>query len=121
IATTGGPSAVTAQSATLTGTIDTGGQPVSYSFHYGTSRDALVQSTAATHLGPGTDPVAVTTPLTGLTPASTYYYRLDVVASGQTYSGDVASFTTADGGSAQSSGSGSSGSGSGSPAPTPTP
>ena len=108
IASTGGSTGVDATDATVSGSVDTGGQAVSYSFVYGTAPDALGASTAATHVGPGTVPVAVRAALSGLAPATTYYYRLDVEAGGQTNSGDVQSFTTAvaSGGGTQGSGTG---------------
>jgi PKD repeat protein len=125
---TGGTSDVGTQSATLDGAINTGGQPVSYSFAYGTSPDALSQSTSPAHLGPGVGSEPVSAAVTGLTPSATYYYELVVQdAGGQTYPGQVQSFTTKANTSAQGSGGSQGGSGGGGatppppPAPTPTP
>lgn len=121
--TTGGTGAVGSQTATLNGAINTGGQPVSYSFEYGISPDALGQSTASTPLGPGVGSTPVNADVTGLTPSTTYYYQLVVQAGGQTYPGDVQSFTTTASTSSQAGGgtTGSSGGGTTTPAPTPTP
>ena len=112
---TGSASGVDANSATLGGTIDTGGQPVTYSFVYGTSPDpaTLTQSTTPTHLGPTNGPVPISSTAQGLTPMTTYYYQLMVQAAGQTYYADnVNSFTTA---AATTSSTGTSGQGSGGP------
>jgi hypothetical protein len=104
--TTTGTSAITADGANLAGTVDGQSQPFVYSFAYGTSPDSLDQSTTSTDVAPsaGTSPVG--SALTGLTASTTYYYRLDVNIAGQTYSGDVASFTTAPAPQSQSPGSG---------------
>jgi len=106
-----GASAISAQGATLSSTVDGQQQPFVYSFAYGTSPDNLDQSTASTDVAPSADPVAVNSTLSGLTASTTYYYRLDVDVAGQTYSGDVASFTTAPAPQDQSPGSGTAGGG----------
>jgi PKD repeat protein len=118
---TGGTSGVGTQAATLDGAINTGGQPVSYSFAYGTSPDALSKSTAPTHLGPGVGSESVDATATGLSPSTTYYYQLVVQAGGQSYPGDVESFTTTASTSSQGGGGSTGSGGGGTPAPTPTP
>jgi hypothetical protein len=120
-ADTGGASSVGAQAATLGGSINTGGQPVSYSFAYGTSPDALSPSTSPAHLGPGVGSEPVSASVSGLTPTTTYYYQLVVEAGGQTYQGQVQSLTTTASSSSSQQGSGSQGSGQGGTSPTPTP
>ncbi len=117
--------AVDYQSATLNGLVNTQNQPALYSFAYGTSADSLSQSTPAGALGASGDLVQAGAALSGLAASTPYYYRLDVQIGGQTYSGDVQSFTTAKAPDVQQgSGGSSSGSGSGSgtatvpPAPT---
>jgi hypothetical protein len=120
-ATTGGTSGVGAQTATLDGSINTGGQPVSYGFDYGTSPDALNHSTSQAHLGPGVGSEPVSAAVSGLTPSTTYYYELVVQAGGQTYPGAVQSFATTAPSSNNSQGGGGSSGGGGTPTPTPTP
>ena len=87
------------QSATLGGSVDPQGQPLIYSFEYGTSPDNLTQETASSDVGIETGPDApdpVSTLLSGLSPWTTYYYELDVDVAGQVYpAGNVESFTTA--------------------------
>jgi hypothetical protein len=92
--TTAPASDVTPLTATLNGVVDPDGLDTTYHFEYG-STPSLGQSTTATDAGAGTRPVVVQQPLTGLTPATTYYYRLDTTNSFATGSGDIASFTTA--------------------------
>lgn len=94
IATTGGATGIDDADATLGGTIDTGGQPVYYEFVYGTSANALNQSTASTLLPPATSLDSVSASLHGLASSTTYYYELVVTAGSQSYPGQVQSFTT---------------------------
>ena len=53
-------------------------------------------TTALKAIGSGASPVAVTTPLTGLYPGTTYYYRLVAIATSEknTDSGAILSFKT---------------------------
>ncbi|HUE25662.1 MAG TPA: PKD domain-containing protein, partial [Solirubrobacteraceae bacterium] len=91
-ATTAGASGVSESGATLNGTVDPEGQTVQYQFVYGTSTGSLTQSTPPS-AGPQTStPVSAT--ISGLSPTTTYYYQLQVLAGGQTYAGAVQSFTT---------------------------
>jgi PKD domain len=102
-----GASAITAQSANLAGTVDGQNQPFVYSFAYGTSPFSLDQSTASTDVGLSAEAVLVGSTLSGLSPSTTYYYRVDVDIAGQTYHpNDVASFTTAPAPQDQSPGTG---------------
>ena len=101
-----GASVIGAQGANLTGTVDGQDQPFVYSFAYGTAPGELDQSTASTDVGASTEAVPVGTTLSGLAASTTYYYRLDVDVAGQTYSGQVASFTTGPAPQSQSPGSG---------------
>jgi hypothetical protein len=93
-ATTGSTTAVSDTAATLEGTVNPENQAVQYRFAYGSSASSLSQSTPLT-AGPAG---AVTTPISatllGLSPSTTYYYRLDVISGAQTYSGSVQSFNT---------------------------
>ncbi len=116
--TTSPATAIDDQSATLAGSVDPHGQPLIYSFAYGTSPDDLGRETASTDVGTEAGPDApdpVGTLLSGLSPSTTYYYELDVEVGGQIYpAGNVESFTTAAPPQNQSSGGGgSSGGGAG--------
>jgi hypothetical protein len=91
-ATTGPASAVTEQSATLTGSVNANGVPTSYWFEYGPTT-AYGSATLATDAGSGSA-VAATATLGGLTPATTYHYRLLATNSGVTTKGADQTFTT---------------------------
>ena len=70
-------------SATLNGVIAPGGTDVTYTFEYGTTT-AYGSTTAAADAGSGDGAELVQSSLTGLAPATTYYYRLDTTT---TYGG----------------------------------
>src|SRR5215207_6413904 len=76
--------------ATLHGTVDANGEEAGYFFEYGTS-SAYGLKTEELSAGAGEDPVDVTAALTGLSPATTYHYRL---VSGEVQGEDM-TFTTA--------------------------
>ncbi len=108
------------QDETLNGSIDPQNQPVIYSFAYGTSPGSLDQATPSADLAPGPNAVPVSATLSGLSPATTYYYQLNVDLAGQTSSGDIESFTTGAAPQNQSRGGGSSPGGGGTTtSPTP--
>jgi PKD repeat protein len=92
-ATTGNASGLSDATATLNGTVEPAGQTVQYQFLYGTSTGSLSE---ATPLASGPQSAgAVSATISGLQPATTYYFELQVSAGGQTYPGAVQSFTTA--------------------------
>jgi PKD repeat protein len=93
-AQTGGATALSSQGATVGGTINPENQTVSYSFDYGTSPDSLRHSTPSTAGPGGQTATSVSATLSGLSPATTYYYQLVITTGGSTYKGSVASFTT---------------------------
>jgi PKD repeat protein len=93
-ATTGGTEGVSDTGATLDGTVNPENQSAQYHFVYGTAPSSLSQSTPLTSAPSGQTATAVSATLTSLAPSTTYYYRLDLLAGGQTYSGLVQSFTT---------------------------
>jgi PKD domain len=97
--TTGPANVIDDESATLGGSVDPQGQPLIYSFAYGTSPGDLSQQTASSDVGieAGSDgPEPVSTLLSGLSPSTTYYYELDVEVAGQIYpASNIESFTTA--------------------------
>jgi hypothetical protein len=73
--TTGAAANVAIQTATLTGSVDPNGAATTYFFQLGTTSVYGVQTPTAS-AGAGNSRVAVTAPLTGLAPATTYHYRL---------------------------------------------
>jgi hypothetical protein len=92
------PSSVTAigqTGATLRGTVNPNGSATTYQFSWGTT-NALgnLSPAAATTVGAGTAAVAESTKLTGLTPATTYYYALVATNSFGTTSTPVETFKT---------------------------
>jgi hypothetical protein len=93
-ATTGPVSGVTTHSAVLHGTVNANGVPTIYRFEYGRTT-AYGSTTAAADAGSGTSPTAATTTLTGLSPATTYHYRLVADNSGVGAKGTDMTFTTA--------------------------
>ena len=98
-ATTGPAGSVTQTTATLTGTVDPDGSATSYQFQWGASTAYGVQNpAAATAVGDDSAQHQLSADLTGLTPATTYHYRLVATdcggcAGGTSYGADVA-FTT---------------------------
>jgi hypothetical protein len=69
------PTNVTSTSATLTGMINPMGRPATYAFNYGVTED-FGNWQSLQQAGAGLTPVAANLTLTGLTPDTTYYYRL---------------------------------------------
>jgi hypothetical protein len=93
-ATTGPPSAVTDHSATLSGSVNPGGVPTGYWFEYGPTT-AYGSTTLSVDAGSGQGAVAATATLGGLSPATTYHYRLVAANSGVVTKGADKTFTTA--------------------------
>lgn len=79
-ALTGAASNATETSATLNGTVNPGGQPVtSCEFEYGTSEAygaSVPCAQSAGEIGSGTGPVAVSADVSGLEPRTIYHFRL---------------------------------------------
>lgn len=93
-ATTGSSSAVTDTQATVAGTVNPQGQLASYAFQYGTTT-AYGQQTASTSAGSGSADVPVRADLAGLTPGTTYHYRVIATnATGTTVGADRTFRTT---------------------------
>jgi hypothetical protein len=94
-ASTGSASAISETVATIAGSLNPHGSDSSYRFEYGIS-DHYGQSVPASPGGPltGTTPSAVSAPLTGLQPGTTYHYRLVATNAGGTTFGDDHTFTT---------------------------
>jgi hypothetical protein len=93
-ATTGTAGAVTPRSARLTGSVDPKGAPTTYRFEYGTTT-AYGHSTATAGAGSGMAAVAAAATLAGLTPGTTYHYRIVAANAGGVASGGDRTFTTA--------------------------
>ncbi|MGN6662670.1 MAG: hypothetical protein ACTHK6_00470 [Solirubrobacterales bacterium] len=95
-ATTGAASGVSVNQATLNGTVHPNGPDTHYYFEYGTTTSYGSDQPAppGTDAGSGTASVGAATALSGLTPGTTYHYRLVASSSaGTSYGGDQ-SFTT---------------------------
>lgn len=73
---TGSATGITSTSATVNGTIATGGQATQYTFQYGTSTAYGQQSAAQTIPAGRQGVVAVSAALGGLPPNTTFHYRL---------------------------------------------
>ena len=93
-AITGAVSAVGGTSATVNGTVNPGGSATDWWFEYGTST-SYGSKTTTTAAGSGSANIAVAKTLTGLTPATTYHYRLVAKSASGTTNGGDGLFTTA--------------------------
>jgi hypothetical protein len=90
--TTGIPRDVAHASATATGAVDPRGRKTTWYFEYGTST-AYGARTSSKSAGSG-KAVPVTAPLSKLSPATTYHYRLVATSDAGTSRGSDVSFTT---------------------------
>lgn len=87
-------SGVSATAATLNGVLTPGGTDTTYTFDYGTT-PAYGSSTTVTDGGSGDAAELVQAALTGLTPSTTYYFRLDTTNGfAGTVDGQQQTFTT---------------------------
>jgi hypothetical protein len=80
-AITGGATNITTDAAIVAGTLNPQSYPTSYRFDYGTT-GAYGASTAVRDAGTGTSSVQVSAQLSGLTPNTTYHYRVVALRSG---------------------------------------
>jgi hypothetical protein len=85
-------SSVTANTATLNGTVNPNTYTTMYHFEWGTTT-SYGNSTTSTSAGSGSSPVPVTAPLTGLITGTTYHFRLVGVNSQGTANGSDLTFT----------------------------
>ena len=92
-ATTGPATNVTATTATVTGTVSPNQEPTSYYFEYGTTTD-YGSRTPTENAGGGNNDRSVSADLTGLSPSTTYHYRLVATNASNTTFGNDATFTT---------------------------
>ncbi|MGN6372951.1 MAG: hypothetical protein ACTHM1_08155 [Solirubrobacteraceae bacterium] len=100
-ASTGAASEVTPESASLSGTVTTYGAATTYYFQYGTTTAYGQQSsTGSLPAAPGQPASATTTDvqaaIAGLSPSTTYHYRLLASNAGGTTVGEDQTFTTPD-------------------------
>src|SRR3990170_3673854 len=93
-AITGTVSAVGGTTATLNGTVNPGGLATDWWFEYETTT-SYGTKTATTAAGSGTANVSVSKDIAGLTPGTTYHYRLVAKSSGGTTNGADGLFMTA--------------------------
>ncbi len=93
IATTGPATVVGSTTATVTGTVDPGGQSTTWYVEYGTST-SYGSKTAAKSAGSGSSATGVSAGLTGLRVGTTYHYRLVATNGTGTGHGTDAVFTT---------------------------
>jgi hypothetical protein len=93
IAITGPVSAVGPTSATVSGTVNPGGQATTWYVEYGTSTNYGSQSSSAS-VGSGSANVAVSRALSGLTSGTTYHYRVVATNGAGTSRGADGIFTT---------------------------
>jgi hypothetical protein len=91
--TTGSPGDLGQSSATLSGTVDPNGQSTTYYFQYGTTT-AYGTQTSPAGVGSGTTPVGVHQAIVGLSPNTTYHYRLVAQSSAGTSNGADQTLTT---------------------------
>ena len=87
-------SPVGSTSATLNGTVSPGGLKTSYYFEYGTSATSLGSKTPTADAGSGSTDVPVSSALSGLSPASSYWFRIVATNSSGTTDGALGLFTT---------------------------
>jgi hypothetical protein len=85
-------------SAVVKGTVDPEGLPTTYRFEYGTAANfSGAAQTQVFPAGQGVDPRPARAALAGLTPSTTYHFRLLATNSSGTTTGTAASFTTTKG------------------------
>lgn len=90
--TTGSTGTITDTAAVLEGTVNPNGSRTSYFFQWGLTSD--YRTDGPSHSTSGTKPAAVETTASGLTPATTYHYRLVALnGAGVSYGADQ-TFTT---------------------------
>jgi len=92
-AATGAATKVTNTTAVLNGAINPNGHATQYDFLYGPTT-AYGATSAVRTIKAGTKTVAVSRTITGLTPGTTYHYRINASSSGGVVGGADRSFTT---------------------------
>jgi hypothetical protein len=91
-------SAVTTKTAVLEAEINPGGEATTYHFEYGTADCSANPCTSApvpnANVGSGSSPIEVTDEITGLSPGTTYHFRVLATNASGTSEGPDATFTT---------------------------
>jgi hypothetical protein len=95
-ATTDAATSITATGATLSAAVNPEGSATTYNFVYGTSSNLSSGTTTTTSesAGSGSSTESETAALTGLTPNTKYYFKVEATNSGGTTSGAILNFTT---------------------------
>ncbi|NSW94707.1 MAG: fibronectin type III domain-containing protein, partial [Bacteroidales bacterium] len=93
-ATTNAASDVTGSSATLNGTVNASGSSTTVTFEYGLTTSYGSSVTATQSPLTGSSNTVVSAAITGLTPGTTYHYRVKAVNCGGTVNGTDQTFTT---------------------------
>jgi RHS repeat-associated protein len=94
VVTTGSATSITSTSATISGTINPQSLTTTYFFCYGTTTNYELGQTVQGTLAASTSNQTVSANLTGLTPNTTYHYRLYATNNQGTQYGDDRTFTT---------------------------
>ena len=92
--TTTAASFVTTASASLNGDVNPNGISTTYYFEYGVKSDTLDQTTPVQDAGSAAGLVARWASISGLSPETTYYFRVVAQSGANTVRGSVLSFTT---------------------------
>jgi alpha-tubulin suppressor-like RCC1 family protein len=93
-ATTEPAESVGGSTATLKGVVNPEGQEARYSFEYGTGEYNYSESTPELSAGSGSSPVNVSRAVTGLSPGTTYHYRIIADGAGGIVAGADHTFKT---------------------------
>ncbi len=93
-ATTEPAESVGGSTATLKGLVNPKGQEARYSFEYGTEEYNYSESTPELSAGSGSSPVNVSRAVTGLSPGTTYHYRIIADGAGGIVAGADNTFST---------------------------
>ncbi|HSE20923.1 MAG TPA: Calx-beta domain-containing protein, partial [Pyrinomonadaceae bacterium] len=89
-----GATTVTTTTGTLNGTVNPNGVATNGFFEWGTSAQSLLNQTPLQAAGSGTVAQSVSTSLNGLTPGTTYFFRMAGTSGGGTGRGSILSFQT---------------------------
>lgn len=95
LVTTTAASYVTTSAASLNGDVNPNGLPTSIWFEYGVKSDTLTTTTVAQDAGSAAGLVSKWASISGLTPETTYYFRIVAQTGTSVVHGSVLSFTTA--------------------------
>ena len=93
-ATTGAASSVTSASATLEGTVNANNSSTTVTFEYGLTTGYGLTVTATQSPLTGSTSTPVSAPTTGLSPSTTYHFRVKAASAGGTVYGNDATFDT---------------------------